>query len=74
MTSATLPRRPLALRPTATVTQPPLVPGALRGAAVVVGDLLGVAAIVLCIPFVVLAVATPLVLCVGLLMWLTGLL
>lgn len=73
MTSATLPFRPLALRSTASVAQPLLVPGPFRRAAIVVGDLLGVTAIVLCIPFVVLAVATPVVLCVGLLMWLTGL-
>lgn len=73
MTSATLPFRPLPLRSTASVAQPLLVPGPFRRAAIVVGDLLGVTAIVLCIPFVVLAVATPVVLCVGLLMWLTGL-
>lgn len=73
MTSATLPFRPLAHRSTATVAQPLLVPGPFRRAAIVVGDLLGVTAIVLCIPFVVLAVATPVVLSVGLLMWLTGL-
>ena len=73
MTSATLPFRPLARRSTASVAQPLLVPGPFRRAAIVVGDLLGVTAIVLCIPFVVLAVATPVVLSVGLLMWLTGL-
>jgi hypothetical protein len=73
VTSATLPFRPLARRATASVAQPLLVPGPFRRAAIVVRDLLGVTAIVLCIPFVVLAVATPVVLCVGLLMWLTGL-
>jgi len=50
------------------------VPGPLRRAAVVVGDLLGAVAIVLCIPFVILAIGTPIALCVGLLLWIGGLL
>ena len=50
------------------------VPGPLRRAAVVVGDLLGAMAIVLCIPFVILAIGIPIALCVRLLLWIGGLL
>jgi hypothetical protein len=50
------------------------VPGRLRRAAVVVGDLLGAVAIVLCIPFVILAIEIPIALCVRLLLWIGGLL
>ena len=54
---------------------PPLsVPGSLRRAAVVVGDVLGVVAIVLCIPFVILAIGIPIALCVRLLLWIGRLL
>jgi hypothetical protein len=49
------------------------VPGPLRRAAVVVGDLLGAAAIVLCLPFVILAIGMPIVLFVRLLFWIAGL-
>jgi hypothetical protein len=49
------------------------VPGPLRRAAVVVGDLLGAAAIVLCLPFVILAIGMPIVLLVRLLFWIAGL-
>ena len=49
-------------------------PGPFRRAAVVVGDLLGAAAIVLCIPFVILAIGTPIALFVRLLLWIGGLL
>ena len=52
---------------------PPLVvPGPLRRAAVVVGDLLAAVGIVFCIPFVILALATPVVLCVRGLLWIVG--
>jgi hypothetical protein len=50
------------------------VRGPLRRAAVVVGDLLGTAAIVLCIPIVILAIGTPIALCLRLLLWIGGLL
>lgn len=50
------------------------VPGPLRRAAAGVGDLLGALAIVLCIPFVILAIGIPIVLCVRLLLWIGGLL
>lgn len=69
---ATLTRTPLA---TAFGEAPALrVPGPLRRAAVVVGDLLGAVAIVLCIPFVILAIGIPMALCVRLLVWMAGLL
>jgi hypothetical protein len=50
------------------------VPGPFRRAAVVAGDLLGIAAMVLCIPFVILAIGIPIALCVRLLLWIGGLL
>ena len=49
------------------------VPGPFRRAAVVVGDLLGTLTIVLCIPFVILAIGIPIALCVRLLLWIGGL-
>jgi hypothetical protein len=52
----------------------PAVPGPFRRAAVLVGDLLGAVAIVLCIPFVILAIGIPLALCVRLLLRIGGLL
>ena len=54
---------------------PPLgLPGAFRRAAAVVGDLLGAVAVALCIPFVILAIGIPIVLCVRLVLWVGGLL
>jgi hypothetical protein len=43
-------------------------------AALVLGDLLAAVGIVLCIPLVVLAIGTPIVLCVGLLLRLVAML
>jgi hypothetical protein len=54
--------------------RPLVVPGRLWRAAVVVGDLLAAMAIVLCIPFVILAIGIPIALCVRLLLWIAGLL
>jgi hypothetical protein len=51
-----------------------VVPSLFRRTAVVVGDLLGVAAIAVSIPFVILAIGIPIALCVRLLLWLGGLL
>ena len=51
-----------------------VVPGAFRRAAVAVGDLLGAVAIVLCLPFVILAIGIPIALFVRLLLWIGGLL
>ena len=54
---------------------PPLVvPGALRRAALAVGDLLTALAILVCIPFVILAIGIPIALCIRLLLWIGGLL
>lgn len=66
--TATLPR---AARPRTVVrARRRAVRGPLMQAAIVVRDLLGVIAIALCIPFVILAIGTPLVLCVRLFLWL----
>ena len=51
-----------------------IAPGPFRRAAVVVGDVLGAVAIVLCIPFVILAIGIPIALCVRLVLWIGGLL
>jgi hypothetical protein len=48
-------------------------PGPFRCAAVVVGDLFLAMAVVLCIPFVILAIGIPIALCVRLLLWVGGL-
>ncbi len=57
-----------------TLTRAPLleVPGWLRRAAAVVGELLAVVGIVLCVPFVILAIGMPIALCVRLLLWIGG--
>ena len=54
--------------------RPLVVPGRLWRAAVVVGDLLGAVAIVLCIPLVIVATGIPIALGVRLLLWIGGLL
>ena len=54
--------------------RPLAVPGALRRAALAVGDLLAALAIVLCIPFVILAIGIPIALCIRLVLWIGGLL
>ena len=53
--------------------RPLFVPGPLRRAAVFAGDLLGTLAIVLCVPFVIVTIGTPIALCVRLLLWAAGL-
>ena len=55
-------------------TPPPLVPGLPRRAAMAIGELLAALAIVLCIPFVILAIGIPIALCVRFLLWSAGLL
>ena len=79
MTSATgrpegavLPRA--ALVATFTEARPLFLARPLRRAAALVGDLIGAVAVVLCVPFVILAVGTPIALCVRLLLWVGGLL
>jgi hypothetical protein len=69
--TGTLTRAPLATP--FNQARPFVVPGRFRRAAVVVGDLLGAAAIVLCIPLVILAIGIPIALCVRLLLWVGGL-
>lgn len=69
---AALPRTALSTTPDR--SQSLVVPGPLRRVAEVVGDLLGAVAIVLCIPFVILAIGTPIALCLRLLLWIGGLL
>ena len=64
----------LAIATTFNRAPPLVVRGPLRRAAVVVGDLLGLVAIVLCFPFVILAIGTPIALCLRLLLWIVGLL
>ena len=49
-------------------------PGPLRRAAEVAGDLMGVVAVVFCIPLVILAIGTPIALFLQLLLWIGGLL
>jgi hypothetical protein len=53
---------------------PLVVPGLVRRAGSIIGDLLGAAAIVLCIPFVILAIGIPIALCVRFLLWIVGML
>lgn len=52
----------------------PAFPSGPRGVAVIAGDVLGAVALVLCIPFVILAVVAPVALCIRLLLWMGGLL
>ena len=61
-----------ALAPGLTQAGALVVPGPLRRAAGVVGDLLGAAAVVLCVPLVILAIGIPIALCVRLLLWIGG--
>lgn len=63
-----------ALATTFNESRPLVVPGRLRRAAVIAGDLLGAVAVVLCVPFVILAVGIPIALGVRLLLWIGGLL
>ena len=69
---ATLARGVLAT--TFTQARPLGAPGGVRRTAVVVGDLLAAAAIVLCIPVVILAIGLPIALGLRLLLWIGGLL
>jgi len=56
-----------------TPTRAPLdVPRWLRRAAAVVGELLALLGLVLCIPFVILAIGMPIALLVRLLLWIGG--
>jgi hypothetical protein len=50
------------------------VPGFVSRAGLVAGDMLAGVAVVLCIPFIILAVAIPIALTLRLLLWIVGLL
>jgi hypothetical protein len=63
-----------ALATTFNQARPLVVPGRLWRAAAAAGDLLGAVAVVLCIPFVIVAIGIPIALCVRLLLWIGGLL
>ena len=63
-----------ALATTVGHARPLVVPGALHRAGVVIADLLGMAGLVLCIPFVILAIGIPIALCLRFLLWIAGLL
>ena len=54
--------------------RPLVVPGARHRAAVVIVDLLGAAGLVLCVPFVILAIGIPIALGLRFLLWLVGML
>lgn len=53
---------------------PLVVPGLVRRVAMVIGDVLSAVAIVLCIPFVILAIGIPIALCVRFLLWIVAML
>jgi hypothetical protein len=61
-----------ALATTGNEARPLIISGRLWRATVVVGDGLLTAAIVLCIPFVILAIGLPIALGVRLLLWIVG--
>jgi hypothetical protein len=54
--------------------RPPVVHGALHRAGVMMGDLFGVVGLVLCVPFVILAIGIPIALGLRFLLWLVGML
>ena len=70
--AATLTRSPFATA--VDQARPPIVPGLLRRAARVIGDLVAAVGIVLCIPFMILAIGIPIALSVRFLLWITGML
>ena len=63
-----------ALATTFDYASPLVVPGLVRRVAVVIGDVLSAVAIVLCIPFVILAIGIPIALCVRFLLWIVAML
>ena len=54
--------------------RPLIVPGLLSRSAMAIGDLVVAMGVVLCIPFVILALGIPLALCVRFLLWIAGML
>jgi hypothetical protein len=75
MNATALPRSDVAVASARTLTLPPMqrVTAQLRRAVDVGGDVFVAAAVVLCIPFVVLAVGIPIALFVQLLIWIARL-
>ena len=78
MTSATSRPREGALTTTGLATtfddaRSLVVPGPRRRAAMVIGDLFAAVGVALCIPVVILAIGTPVALCVRFLLWIVGL-
>jgi hypothetical protein len=63
-----------ALATTFDYASPLVVPGLVRRVAMVIGDVLSTVVIVLCIPFVILAIGIPVALCVRFLLWIVGML
>jgi hypothetical protein len=62
----------VALADTLAEVQPPVATGRGRLAIVAVGDVLGAAAMILCIPLGILAIGIPIALVVRLLLWSVG--
>ena len=58
----------------APVARPLVVPGALWRAALDISELLAALVVVLCVPFVILAIGIPIVLSVRVLLWIAGML
>ena len=54
--------------------RPPVVPGLPLRTARIIGDLLAALGVVLCIPFVILAIGIPIALFVRILLWIAGML
>jgi len=69
--AATLTRGPFAT--SVAKARPVIVPGLLGRSALAIGDLLAAVGIVLCIPFVILALGMPIALSVRFLLWIAGL-
>lgn len=72
VTSLSRPLTRAALATTFDDASPLVVPGLVRRVAMVIGNVLSAVAIVLCIPFVVLAIGIPIALCVRFLLWIVG--
>jgi uncharacterized membrane protein len=70
--AATLTRSPFATA--GDQARPLIVPGLLRRTALVIGELPEAVGIVLCIPFVILAIGIPIALSVRFLLWIAGML
>ena len=70
--AATLTRAPFATP--VDQSRPLIIPGLPWRAAMAIGDLLGAVSIVLCVPFVILAIGIPIAVSVRFLLWIAGML